>query len=174
MMVDKPSKPTSRDQFEIAIVCTRALEYDALCLFFDDFWDTDGDPFDRAKGDLNTYTTGCMGHFNVVVVLLCSSGKATAASATANLRSSYNRIELLLLAGICEGVPSANGEELLLGDVVISETVIQYDIGTQLAAAFREKNTLEELHGRENKNIRNFTTSIKTERACLTIKSFAD
>ncbi|PON24643.1 hypothetical protein TGAM01_v206573 [Trichoderma gamsii] len=158
MVAGKPSKPTSRDGFEIAIVCTRALEYDALCLLFDDFWDTDGDPFGRARGDLNTYTTGCMGNFNVVAVLLCSSGKAPAASAAASLRSSYTCIELLILAGICEGVPDANGEELLLGDVVISETVIEYDLGTQ------SKNTIERMHGRANKNIRNFTTTIKTER----------
>lgn len=163
-MAGKPSKPTSRDEFEIAVVCTRALEYDALCLLFDNFWDTRGDPFGRAKGDLNTYTTGCMGNFNVVVVLLCSSGKATTASATASLRSSYNRIELLLLAGICEGVPDANGEELLLGDVVISETVIEYNLGTQFAVAYREKNTLEELHWRADEAIRNFTAKIKTGR----------
>ncbi|KAK1244248.1 hypothetical protein MKX08_002386 [Trichoderma sp. CBMAI-0020] len=164
MMADKPSKPTSRDEFEIAVVCTRALEYDALCLLFDNFWDTDGDSFGRVKGDLNTYTTGCMGNFNVVVVLLCSSGKASAASATANLRSSYRRIKLLLLSGICEGVPDANGQELLLGDVVISEIVIEYDLRTQSAVAYREKNTLEELHWRANKAIRNFTANIKTGR----------
>ncbi|EHK42228.1 uncharacterized protein TrAtP1_011912 [Trichoderma atroviride] len=99
-----------------------------------------------------------MGHFNVVVVLLCSSGRAPAASATASLRSSYNSIKLLLLAGICEGIPDAKGEELLLGDVVISETVIEYDLGTQ------SKNTIEKMHGHANKNMRSFTTNIKPER----------
>lgn len=156
-------QPTSRDEFEIAIVCTRALEYNAICLLFDEFWDTDGDPFGRAQGDLNTYTTGYMGRYNIVVVLLCNSGKATAAGVAASLRSSYPCIELIFLAGICQGVPDANGEELLLGDVVISETVVQYDLGSQFAAAFKEKDTLEDRHGRPNRNIRNFTTNIKTE-----------
>lgn len=163
MVVEKPPTPTSRDEFEIAIACTRALEYDAVCLLLDDFWDTDGDPFGRARGDLNTYTTGCMGKYNIVVVLLCKSGKATAAGATASLRSSYPYIEILLLVGICEGVPDANGEELLLGDVVISETVIQYDLGRQLTNTFKEKDTLEDRLGRANKNIRNFIANIKTD-----------
>ncbi|KAL6695170.1 hypothetical protein J3F84DRAFT_400030 [Trichoderma pleuroticola] len=163
MVADKAYQPTSRDEFEIAIVCTRALEYDAVCLLFDEFWDTDGDPFGRARGDPNTYTTGCMGKYNIVVVLLCSSGKANAAGAAASLRSSYPCIELLLLTGTCEGVPDANGEELLLGDVVVSETVIQYDLGTQHVAGFKEKDTLEDRHGRANKNIRNFIANVKTE-----------
>lgn len=163
MVTDKQPKPAGRDEFEIAIVCTRALEYDAICLLFDEFWDTDGDPFGRARGDPNTYTTGCMGRYNIVVVLLCSLGKANAAGAAASLRSSYPCIDLLLLTGICEGVPDANGEELLLGDVVVSETVIQYDLGTQHVAGFKEKDTLEDRHGRANKNIRNFIANIKTE-----------
>ncbi|PNP48539.1 hypothetical protein TGAMA5MH_00433 [Trichoderma gamsii] len=165
MMADKPTKPTSRDEFEIAIACTKALEYDALCLLFDNFWDAHGDPIGRAKDDLNTYTTGCMGNLNVVVVLLCSSGKAITASATANLRSSYNSIELLLFAGICEGVPDVNGGELLLGDVVISEAVIECDeLDTQSAAAFGEGNPIEKMRGRANKTIHNYTASVKTKR----------
>ncbi|KAL7788140.1 hypothetical protein V8C43DRAFT_288371 [Trichoderma afarasin] len=163
MVADKVPQPTSRDEFEIAIVCTRALEYDAVCLLFDEFWDADGDSLGRARGDPNTYTTGCMGKYNIVVVLLCSSGKANAAGAAASLRSSYPCIELLLLTGICEGVPDANGEQLLLGDVVVSETVIEYDLGTQHVAGFKEKDTLEDRHGRANKNIRNFIANVKTE-----------
>ncbi|KAL7959139.1 hypothetical protein V8C34DRAFT_323384 [Trichoderma compactum] len=103
-----------------------------------------------------------MGKYNIVVVLLCNSGKANAAGATASLRSSYPCVELLLLTGICECVPDANGGELLLDDVIISETVIQYDLGTQHVAGFKEKDTLEDRHGRANKNIRNFIANVKT------------
>lgn len=163
MAADNVSQPTSRDEFEIAIVCTRALVYDAVCLLLDGFWDIDGDPFGRARGDLNTYTTGYMGKYNIVVVLLCNSGKATAAGTAASLRSSYPCIELLLLTGICEGVPDANGEELLLGDVVISETVIQYDLSSPLNHALKRRNTLEDRQGRANNNIRSFIANFKTE-----------
>ncbi|KAJ4855399.1 NACHT domain-containing protein [Trichoderma breve] len=163
MVADKLSQPTSRDEFEIAIVCTRALEYDAVCFLLDGFWDMDGDPFGRARGDLNTYTTGYMGKYNIVVVLLCNSGKANAASTSASLRSSYPCIELLLLTGICEGVPDANEEELLLGDVIISETVIQYDLSSPFHHALKRRSTLEDRQGRANNNIRKFIANFKTE-----------
>ncbi|PKK44840.1 hypothetical protein CI102_13259, partial [Trichoderma harzianum] len=104
-----------------------------------------------------------MGKYNIVVVLLCNSGKANSASTSASLRSSYPRIELLLLTGICEGVPDANGEELLLGDVVISETVVQYDLNSLFNDALKRRNTLEDRQGRANNNIRKFIANFKTE-----------
>lgn len=101
--------------------------------------------------------------FSIVITLLCNSGKATAANTAASLRSSYPCIKLLLLAGICDGVPNATGKELLLGDVAISDTVIQYDLGRRYADGFREKDTLEESLGRPDKNVRNLITVLKTD-----------
>lgn len=159
----KALRPTSRDDFEIAIVCSKALEYNAVCLLVDGFWDENGDSFGRAEGDPNTYMTGYMGGFNIVVVLLCNSGKVAAASTTASLRSSYPCIKLLLLIGICDGVPNAMGKELLLGDVVISDTVVQYDLGRRYPNGFRERDTLEDRLGRPDKNARNLVAMFKTE-----------
>lgn len=157
-------RPTSREDFEIAIVCTKDVEYNAVCLVLDGFWDDDGDPFGRAEGDLNTYTTGYVEGFNIVITLLCNSGKATAAGTAASLRSSYPCIKLLLLTGTCDGVPNDDaGRELLLGDVVISDTVIQYDLGRRYSDGFREKDTLEDRLGRPNKNVRNLVTVLKTD-----------
>jgi nucleoside phosphorylase len=52
-------------------------------------------------------------------------GKVSAASAAASLRSSYPGLKLVLLTGICGGVPSpGTDEEMVLGDVVISKTVV--------------------------------------------------
>jgi nucleoside phosphorylase len=65
-----------------------------------------------------------MGGFNIIVVLLCNPGKAIAASTAASLRSSYLCIKFVLLTGVCAGVPNAEDRELLLGDVVITETVV--------------------------------------------------
>ncbi|KAK5997079.1 Ankyrin-3-like protein [Cladobotryum mycophilum] len=156
------SPPTSREEFEIAIICTKPFEYDAVCLLVDDFWDVEGDRFGRAQGDFNAYTTGHMGGFNVVVVLLCNTGKVTAASAAASLRSSYPCVRLVLLAGICDGVPTAAGKELLLGDVVVSHTIVQYDLGSLHADGFLTKDTVEDCLGRPNKDIRNFVGTIVT------------
>lgn len=76
MATREVARPTSREDFEIAIVCTKDFEYNAVCHVLDGFWDDDGDPFGRAKGDLNTYTTGYMEGVNIVITLLCSSGKS--------------------------------------------------------------------------------------------------
>lgn len=163
MAIREVARPKSREDFEIAIVCTEDVEYNAVCLVLDGFWDDDVDPFGRAIGDLNTYTTGYMEGFNIIITLLSNSGKATAASTAASLRSSYPRIGLLLLVGICDGVPNAMGKELLLGDIAISDTVIQYDLGRRYADGFREKDTLEESLGRPDKNVRNLLTVLKTD-----------
>lgn len=168
----KALRPTSRDDFEIAIVCAKALEYDAVCLLVDGFWNEDGDSFGRAEGDLNTYTTGYMGGFNIVVVLLCDPGEAAAAGATASLRSSYTRITLLLLTGTCDGVPDAMGKELLLGDVVISDTVVQYDLGSHYPNG-RESDTLGDRLGRPDKNVRSIIMIFKTELGLQRLKEKA-
>ncbi|KAM0250958.1 hypothetical protein ACHAQJ_008380 [Trichoderma viride] len=174
-MSSKALSPTSRKEFEIAIICAKALEYDTVCILLDGFWDKDGDSFGRAKGDPNAYTTGYIGKFNVVVVLLCSSGQATAASTAASLRSSYPCVELLLLIGTCEGVPNipdTSEEELLQGDVIIGETVVEYDLSDHFER-LQEKNTIDHCLGRANKNIRSFITSLKTERGYQRLKEKA-
>jgi hypothetical protein len=64
-----PPKPSCREKFEIAIICSLQLEYDAVSLLFDRFWDENGDCYGRAVGDQNTYTTGRVGKYNVVLAL---------------------------------------------------------------------------------------------------------
>ncbi|KAH8129103.1 WD40-repeat-containing domain protein [Trichoderma asperelloides] len=157
--------PASRDEFEVALVCSLPLEYDAISLLFDEFWDEDGDRYGRAVGDTNIYTTGRFGNFDVVLVLLPDTGKVSVASATSSLRSSYPALKLVILTGICGGVPSSDaGDEILLGDVVISKTVIQYDYGEQFSDEFAVKDTIEDFLGRPDKNIRSFFGVLQTAR----------
>jgi nucleoside phosphorylase len=175
MTPSKALSPTSRKEFEIAIICAKSLEYDTICILLDGFWDKEGDSFGRAKGDPNTYTTGYIGKFNVVVVLLCNSGQATAASAAASLRSSYPCVELLLLIGTCEGVPNiadTSEEELLQGDVIISETVVEYDLSSHYEG-LQERDTIDHYPSRANKNIRSFITLLKTETGCQRLREKA-
>ncbi|KAL7794257.1 nucleoside phosphorylase domain-containing protein [Trichoderma ceciliae] len=139
-----PLRPSRRDEYEIAIVCALALEYDGVSLLFDQFRDQDGDSYGRAVGDLNTYTTGRIGKFNVVLALLAHTGKANAASAVAGMRSSYACLRLVLLVGICGGVPQLGQDEILLGDVVISKSVVQYDFHKQYPDDIVRKNTFED------------------------------
>ncbi len=95
---------------------------------FDKRWDDDGDVYGKATSNQNAYSTGIIGHHNVVLAHMPGMGKESAARVAANCRSSFEGIKLALVVGICGGVPfPAHGEEILLGDVVISEGLVCYD-----------------------------------------------
>ncbi|KAJ0166508.1 Vegetative incompatibility protein HET-E-1 [Colletotrichum tanaceti] len=160
-------RPRRREDFRIAVLCALQLEYNAATLAFDEFFDEDGDKFGRARGDPNTYTTGRIGKYNVVMALLPSMGTTTSAAAMASFRSSYTELKLALLVGICGGVPSPPGteKEILLGDVIVSKTMVQYDFGRQLPHQFKAKDTLDDNLGRPNKDIRSLLAKLETERA---------
>ncbi|PNP43621.1 hypothetical protein TGAMA5MH_04593 [Trichoderma gamsii] len=170
-------RPRGRGDFQIAIICALPLEYDVVSLLFDQFWDED-ESYGRARGDTNTYTTGRMGHYNVVLVLLPNMGTIAAAGAAASFRSSYSNLQLAFLIGICGGVPWNGEDEIHLGDVVISKSAVQYDLGDQYHKTFVIKDTVDDSLGRPNKNIRSLVKSFETERirdqlrqkACLYLK----
>jgi tetratricopeptide (TPR) repeat protein len=152
-MSDEP--PSRREDFEIAIICALPLEFSAVSLIFDQFWDKQGDRYGKAAGDTNSYRTGRIGKYNVVLALLPHMGKGNAAAAITSLRSSYTRLHLALLVGICGGVPrTGSGDEILLGDVIISRTVVQYDFGRQYPDRFVRKGTLDDNLAKPNKDIR--------------------
>ncbi|KAE9569561.1 hypothetical protein CGMCC3_g14333 [Colletotrichum fructicola] len=158
-------RPRRREDFRIAVLCALPLEYNAATLAFDEFFDEDGDKFGRARGDPNRYTTGRIGKYNVVMALLPGMGTVSSASAMASFRSSYTELKLALLVGICGGVPSPGTEkEVLLGDVIMSKTVVQYDFGRQNPHRFTTKDTLSDSLGRPNKDIRSLLASLETER----------
>jgi len=157
-------RPQSREDFRIAIVCALRLEYDAVSLLFDHFWDSVGEPYTRAPRDKNIYTAGRVGLHNVVLVLLSGMGEIEAAVSASSLASSYPNITLLLLVGICGGVPDLeSGDEILLGDVVIGKTIFQYDFGREYPIAFVPKDTAEDKFGRPSKDVRNFIARCETE-----------
>ncbi|KAK3347570.1 nucleoside phosphorylase domain-containing protein [Neurospora tetraspora] len=106
-----------------------------------------------------------MGKCNVVLVLLPNMGKASAASAAASLRSSYPRVSLALLVGICGAVPFAGPERdpIVLGDVIISNLVVQYDLGRALPDRFVRKDTAHNSLGRSNRIIRKILIKLDTD-----------
>ncbi|KAK4247891.1 hypothetical protein C7999DRAFT_31702 [Corynascus novoguineensis] len=156
-------RPSCREDFQIAIVCALPLEYDAVSLLFDGFWDDDGEQYGRAGGDTNHYTTGRIGKHDVVLALLPNMGKAAAAGVAASFRSSYPNLKVILLVGICGGVPNAGTDELLLGDVVVSTTILQHDFGRLYHDGLVPKDTADDSLGRPNKDIRGFVAIVKTE-----------
>lgn len=157
------SPPDRRDGFEVAIICATAIECDAVTLLVDD-WYEDG-RFGKAPGDANKYQLGRMGNVNIVLLRLTDAGKVAAARAAASLRSSYTGVKMLLLAGTCAGVPStAEDQELLLGDVVISKSLVQYDNGRQYDGTFEMKNGNEDSFGRPTQRIRSLIATLEVEQ----------
>ncbi|KAK6329984.1 hypothetical protein TWF718_003411 [Orbilia javanica] len=132
----------SRESFNVAIVCALPLEADAAKAVFDETYEGGNQAYGKLQGDENVYTTGRIGNYNIILCHLPAVGPANAASVTAGLHISYPCIQLTLVVGICGGVPFPPGDddsEILLGDVIISDSLVKYDSGKQLPDKFQRK-----------------------------------
>ncbi|OAG34179.1 hypothetical protein AYO21_11678 [Fonsecaea monophora] len=151
----RPPRPRSRDDFEIAIICALVLERNAVEALLEEEYETDGFSYGKAAGDLNAYTTGRLGNQHVVLTYMPSMGIASSAAVAANLCTSFRGIRLAITAGICGGAPKApDGTEILLGDVIVSMSVIQIDFGRQYPNTFVRKKEIDDTLGRANPEIR--------------------
>ena len=154
----RPRRPATRADFEIAVICALPIEADAVVALFDHRWDDDGPPYDKAAGDPNAYSTGAIDRHNVVLVHMPGMGKASATAVAANCRASFPNIKLALIVGVCGVVPFRPGSSetagIVLGDVIISDGVVQYDLGRRLPEQFVPKDTLLDILGRPNTEIR--------------------
>ncbi|KAF5660629.1 hypothetical protein FDENT_13687 [Fusarium denticulatum] len=162
-----PPRPNDRRGFEIAVICALTLEADAIVALFDHHWDDDDDGlhFDKEPGDPNAYSTGTIDRHNVVLAYMPGMGKINAATVASNCGKSFPGIKLALVVGVCGVVPFSPGnEELVLGDVIISNGVIQYDFGRQLPGQFVRKNTILDIPGRSNLEIRGILTKLQAVR----------
>ncbi|KAH6887627.1 hypothetical protein B0T10DRAFT_461065 [Thelonectria olida] len=161
----RPPRPRTRDDFEIAIICALTLEADAIIDLFDHHWD-DEEPnyYGKARGDPNAYSVGVIGHHKVVLAHLSGMGKVAAGSIAAFCRMSFPNIKLALVVGVCGGAPFYSQRQIFLGDVVISDGVVQYDFGRRFPDKFEIKNTLDDSLGRPNLEIRTWLAKLKTAR----------
>ncbi|KAL4951558.1 nucleoside phosphorylase domain-containing protein [Aspergillus filifer] len=160
-----PTPALSRNDFSIAIICTLPVEAAAVGALFDDYPDAKhNESHGKAPGDTNEYMTGRIGHHNVVLVFMPEMGKGAAAGVAASLRSSYSQLKLAVLLGVCGGVPkSPSGHEILLGDVVVSSGVIQYDFGRLYPGKFIRRNSLLHSLHRPGKEVRTVIAKLKTQ-----------
>lgn len=63
---------------------------------------------------------------------MASLGKVSAAFVAQVVRASFQNIKLALVVGICGGAPyDPHQRELYLDDVMISQSIIQYDFGSK-------------------------------------------
>jgi nucleoside phosphorylase len=93
-------------------------------------------------------------------------GKGNAAGVAAGLIVSYVGVELVLVVGICGGAPPPpKYQEIFLGDVIISDTVVEYDFGRQYPGGFRRKTGVQDTLGRPSRAIRTLLNGLRTENA---------
>jgi nucleoside phosphorylase len=135
--------PPASEDFNIAVICASTIEAHAVLAVFDSIWEDDKIIYKRALSDTNSYTTGRIGHYNVVLAHMPDYSKGNAASVASNVLRSFPDIKIGFIVGVCGGVPNdEEGEDILLGDVIISTGVVEYDLGRQLPNEFIPKNTL--------------------------------
>lgn len=167
----QPIRPASRDGFEVAIICALPIEATAVEAVFDHYWDEDeeeGPPFGKLRGDVNSYTTGVIGRHNVVMAHMPGMGLVSAATVATCCKMSFPNIKLGLVVGICGVVPSLGEEyetERVLGDVFISNGVVQFDFGRQTAEGLVRKSDLYSSYGRPPPEIRSFLMQQMTGRS---------
>lgn len=161
------SQPKSRKDFEIALICALRVEFDAVEALFDQYYEPEPDfSYGKAPGDPNAYTTGRMCGNDVVLAFMPGMGKVNSASVAAGFRASFPGITLGIVVGICGGVPLGKDDEkeVLLGDVVISTALVQFDLGRQHTDKFVRKDTLQDNLGRPNPEIRAFLAKLSGSR----------
>lgn len=151
-----------RGHFEIAVVSALRIESDAVEAVFDEIYYR---ICNKVDNDYNSYTTGKIGNHYIVLAYPPGIGKVISASTAANIRFAFQRIKLCLVVGICGGVPTINksdgSTEILLGDVIISTEVIQYDRGKQLENRVVMKKTLQESLPLPNMEIQSFEAKMQ-------------
>ncbi|KAJ5663246.1 hypothetical protein N7507_003977 [Penicillium longicatenatum] len=159
-------RPPSRDEFAIAIMCALTLEAEAVEALFDETYDRLSAFYKKQPGDDNAYFNGRIGSHHVVLCLMPRMGKGNAASVAASLKISYRRIQVALVVGICGGAPySPTKEEIFLGDVIISDAVIEYDFGRQYRGGFMRKTGVKDTLGRPNREIQSLLAGLQPQQS---------
>ena len=87
--------------------------------------------------DSNIYQAGKIGNHHVVMVTLNKIGLGGVLSVTERMYSSFRGLKHLLLVGLGGGIPEyAHGEQMVLGDVVVSRQVEHLDCGRRTPKGF--------------------------------------
>ncbi|KAL4919444.1 nucleoside phosphorylase domain-containing protein [Aspergillus aurantiobrunneus] len=166
--------PISRNDYKIAIICALPVEAAAVGALFDD---TPGQSSEtpthgKAAGDTNAYMTGRIAQHHVILAFMPEMGKAAAAGVAASLRSSYPQLKLAVVLGVCGGVPKTpSGQEIFLGDVVVSSGIIQYDFGRLYPAGFIRKESLTHSLHRPGVEIRAVIAKLKAQQLSGSLQS---
>ncbi|KAL4874699.1 hypothetical protein BJY04DRAFT_224751 [Aspergillus karnatakaensis] len=142
------SHPNHARDFEIAFLCVLKVERHAIELALDEEYEPDGMLYTQSACDTNAYTLGRMGNHHVVIVYLPQAGNIGSAAAAASVTTTFTGIKLAIVVGVCGVSPHARdyeNQEVLLGDVIVSTTVLRTSSGHQYPDKFilgKEEDTL--------------------------------
>lgn len=168
-------RPESRNRFTIAIVCALPLEADAVEILFDEIYDRLGRHYGKQHGDANAYINGRIGKHDVVLCYMPGIGKGSAATVASSLQVSYTGIELALVVGICGGTPQpSKSQDIFLGDVIISDSVIEYGFGRQYPGGFQRKTGVKDTLPRPSREIRTLLNGLRTENTGIELQNQAE
>ena len=158
-----PRRPSSRDLYELAVICALSIEYEAVVALFDIDWE-EHESYNKAPNDQNEYSTGRIGQRDVVVAMP-GIGKANSARSAATMYMSFPNIKLGLVVGICGGMPfgsDKHGEDdIFLGDIIIGTLSKQHDLGKQLTTGYVPKEGTEDVLGRPKPEISSFLEKMR-------------
>jgi nucleoside phosphorylase len=158
-------RPQSRNEFEIAIFCALTLEFNAVEALFDEHYDKFEPTYDKQLGDTIWYRTGRVGRHNIVLICLPGMGIGSAACVASGLQLSFPKIGLVLLVGICGGVPYPSEEtEIILGDVIISNKIVKYGFGRQYPDRFQPRGIIKETLGPSDRDVQTFLKGLETDK----------
>ncbi|KAF7712387.1 Kinesin light chain [Penicillium ucsense] len=158
-------RPRRRDDFAIAIICALVFEADAVEALFDETYDRLGKHYGKGRGDANAYLNGRIGKHDVVLCYMPGKGKGSAAGVASSLLISYPGVRLALVVGICGGAPPPpKYQGIYLGDVIISDSVIEYDFGRQYPGGFKRKTAAKDTLGRPDREIRALLNGFRAEK----------
>uniref|UniRef100_A0A093VH40 Aminodeoxyfutalosine nucleosidase n=1 Tax=Talaromyces marneffei PM1 TaxID=1077442 RepID=A0A093VH40_TALMA len=160
------TKPQTRGDFHVGIVCTLDIEKQAIDKFFDEVYNAAD--YGKLGGDANYYKIGRIGRHNVVLVKLSGKGTQYSARSVTDLSQSYPGIKVYLLVGICAGVPfrgrdRTQDSETILGDVIIGDSIVQTDYGKQYSEEYQRRTDRREVLGNPPLDIRNMLSHLKSE-----------
>jgi ankyrin repeat protein/nucleoside phosphorylase len=144
--------PGSRDDFRVAIICALPLEAAAVLDLFDQRYDKDGSKYGKQEGDINTYSTGRIGRHDIVLAHMPGMGVYSATRVASNIRLSFREVNLALVVGVCGGAPL--NQPIILGDVVISNSVVEFYTGRHYSDGVQARKSLVDTLGRPNPEIR--------------------
>ncbi|KAF5264211.1 hypothetical protein FOXYS1_5008 [Fusarium oxysporum] len=128
------SKQHTREYQHVGILCALSKELLAVRAMFDeDLGRT------AHEDDSNSYVFGRIANHTIVATSLPNGeyGTATAAVTANDMKRTY-KPQVLLLVGIGGGVPSSK-HDIRLGDVVVGQHIVQYDLGSETGESFKIK-----------------------------------